>query len=140
MAAMIASVSLGAAAVVGGLGMGGSVGVLHAVLPMHIGLIQLSSAMHIRCIISAGRIRTEGEMSLANPVSPDAANPRLTALPVEQAVALLRRSGSQRVSVESLRGDLAAGAPVNADGTINLIAYGAWLVRALASREHAHGG
>jgi hypothetical protein len=71
---------------------------------------------------------------------PDAANLRLTALPIEQAVALLRRSGSQRVSMESLRCDLAAGAPVNADGTINLIAYGAWLVQALASREHPHGG
>lgn len=66
--------------------------------------------------------------------------PRLTALPLDQAVALLRRSGSQRVSLESLRADIAAGAPVNADGTLNLIAYGAWLVRTLAHRESRHGG
>lgn len=78
-------------------------------------------------------------MSLANPVKPDAAGPRLTALPLEQAAALLRRSGCQRVTPESLRADLAAGAPANADGTLNLIAYGAWLVRAQANRESQHG-
>jgi len=31
--------------------MGGSVGVLHVVLPMHIGLIQLSFAVKTRCIM-----------------------------------------------------------------------------------------
>jgi hypothetical protein len=78
-------------------------------------------------------------MTLANTPGAHADGPKLTALPIEQAVLLLRRSGSQRVSVEAIRSDLAAGAPVNADGTINLIAYGAWLVRALANRETAHG-
>lgn len=78
-------------------------------------------------------------MSLANPVKPDAGGPRLTALPLEQAAALLHRSGSQRVTVVSLRADIAAGAPANADGTLNLIAYGAWLVRAQANRESQHG-
>ncbi len=79
-------------------------------------------------------------MSLANHGKPDAAGPRLTALPLEQAAALLRRSGSQRVTIESLRADIAAGAPANPDGTLNLIAYGAWLVRAQANRESQHGG
>ena len=79
-------------------------------------------------------------MSLANPIGTDVAAPKLTALPLEQAAALLRRSGSQRVTVDALRSDLAAGAPVNPDGTLNLIAYGAWLVRALANRETTHGG
>jgi hypothetical protein len=67
-------------------------------------------------------------------------NPRLTALPLEQVATLLRRAGSQRASIEALRADLAAGAPANGDGTLNLIAYGAWLARALANRETAHGG
>jgi hypothetical protein len=107
---------------------------------MHIGDIQLSSAAKTWCIISGAICPREGLMSLANPVKPDAAGPRLTALPLEQAAALLRRSGSQLVTVESLRADLAAGAPVNVDGTLNLIAYGAWLVRALANRESQHGG
>ena len=79
-------------------------------------------------------------MSLANHGAADAAGLRLTALPVDQAAALLRRAGSQRATPEVLRGDLAAGAPANPDGTINLIAYGAWLVRALATRESTHGG
>ncbi len=78
-------------------------------------------------------------MGLANPSHSDAAGPRLTALPIEQAAALLRRSGSQLGSVDAIRSDVAAGAPANADGTINLIAYGAWLVRALANRESTHG-
>lgn len=78
-------------------------------------------------------------MGLANHPNADAAGPKLTALPIEQAALLLRRSGSQRGSVEAIRSDLAAGAPANVDGTINLIAYGAWLVRALAQREAAHG-
>ena len=78
-------------------------------------------------------------MGLANPPPSDAAGPKLTALPIEQAALLLRRSGSQRASAEAIRADLAAGAPSNPDGTINLIAYGAWLVWALAQRETSHG-
>jgi len=31
------------------------------------------------------------------------------------------------ISVDMLRVDLAAGAPMNADGTINLVHYAAWL-------------
>ena len=31
------------------------------------------------------------------------------------------------ISVDMLRGDLDAGAPANADGTINLVHYAAWL-------------
>jgi hypothetical protein len=120
--------------------MGGSIGVLHALLPMHIGDIQSSSAMRNRCIISDLSAHGEPEMSLANAQQPDAATVRLTAVPLDQAAALLRRSGSQRANVEVLHADLAAGAPANPDGTINLIAYGAWLVRALASRESLHGG
>lgn len=79
-------------------------------------------------------------MSLASRDLPDATGARLTALPVDQVVALLRRSGSQRLDIEALRADIAAGAPLNADGTMNLIVYGAWLVRALATREgNSHG-
>jgi hypothetical protein len=31
--------------------------------------------------------------------------------------------------------DVANGAPTNADGTINLVHYGAWLVREIANRD-----
>ena len=42
---------------------------------------------------------------------------------------LLTRAGGQPVRVETIQADLAAGAPANADGTINLVHYAAWLVR-----------
>ena len=58
-----------------------------------------------------------------------------TSLTVADAVRLLTKAGSQTVRVEMLQADLAAGAPVNADGTINLVHYAAWLVRERASRD-----
>ena len=78
-------------------------------------------------------------MGLDKSSAPDAGGARLTALSVEAVVLLLKRSGSRQATVDTVRADLAAGAPQNADGTINLIAYGAWLVRALAEREMLHG-
>jgi hypothetical protein len=58
-----------------------------------------------------------------------------TSLPVADAARLLARVGGQAVTVEMLQADLAAGAPANADGTINLVHYAAWLVREMASRD-----
>jgi len=77
-------------------------------------------------------------MELDKPNAPDAGGARLTALSMEAVVLLLKRSGSRHASVDTVRADLAAGAPHNADATINLIAYGAWLVRDLAHREGGH--
>jgi hypothetical protein len=54
------------------------------------------------------------------------------ALTVPEAARLLTRVGGQPVTEEMLRADVAAGAPTNADGTINLVHYIAWLVRELA--------
>lgn len=68
-----------------------------------------------------------------------AETPRLTALPIEQAVAVLRRAGSQRITRESLQADAAQGAPTPDESALNLILLGAWLVRALAEREALHG-
>jgi hypothetical protein len=58
---------------------------------------------------------------------------RLTSLDVEALAALLARAGAH-VTPESVRTDIAAGAPTNADGTVNLIHYTAWLVRELSNR------
>jgi hypothetical protein len=58
-----------------------------------------------------------------------------TSLPVADAARLLARVGGQAVTLEMLQADLAAGAPANADGTINLVHYAAWLVREMASRD-----
>jgi hypothetical protein len=51
------------------------------------------------------------------------------ALTVEQAARVLSAAGRTSVSVEMLREDIAAGAPTNADGTMNLVFYAAWLVK-----------
>jgi hypothetical protein len=54
--------------------------------------------------------------------------------PVEVA-RLLTRVGGQSVSVETIQADVAAGAPANADGTINLVHYAAWLVREMTNHD-----
>jgi hypothetical protein len=56
-----------------------------------------------------------------------------TALPVADAARLLSAAGGQRVTAEMIQADVDAGAPTNGDGTINLVHYGAWLVREMAS-------
>ncbi len=78
-------------------------------------------------------------MSLDQAGSGEVTAPRLSALPIEQVAALLKHAGSQITDEERIHADIAAGAPVNPDGTMNLVAYGAWLVRELARRESAHG-
>jgi len=60
------------------------------------------------------------------------ATPSLTALTVDQAAKVLSAAGGRRISEAMLRADIDAGAPVNADGTVNLIHYTAWLVREVA--------
>ena len=62
--------------------------------------------------------------------------PRLnpTALSVEQAAQVLSAVGRTAITAEMLHQDIAAGAPTNADGTLNLVFYAAWLVK-----ERGHG-
>ncbi len=50
------------------------------------------------------------------------------------AARLLSAAGGQRVTVEMLEADVAAGAPTNPDGTLNLVHYCAWLVKEAAGR------
>ena len=59
---------------------------------------------------------------------------RVTALSPADVAALLSRVGGKPVTVEMVREDMAAGAPTNPDGTINLIQYAAWLVREVTTR------
>jgi len=60
---------------------------------------------------------------------------RLTALTVAQAAKVLSAAGSRIISEQAIRQDIDAGAPVNADGTINLVHYTAWLVREVAGGD-----
>ena len=56
----------------------------------------------------------------------------LTALTVGQTAKVLSAAGGRRITEEMLRADIDAGAPVNPDGTINLVHYTSWLVRGVA--------
>ncbi len=58
-----------------------------------------------------------------------------TALSIAEAARLLSAAGGQRIDVGMLQSDIDAGAPVNADETINLVHYAAWLVREMSTRE-----
>ena len=51
------------------------------------------------------------------------------ALPLADAAQLLSRLAGNPVTEEMLRADVAAGAPLNADGTLNLVHYAAWLMK-----------
>lgn len=57
---------------------------------------------------------------------------RLTALSVADAAKVLSRSGGRSVTEAMLQADIDAGAPLNPDGTLNLIHYAAWIVKELA--------
>ena len=61
--------------------------------------------------------------------------PSLTALTVAQVSQVLSAAGGRRITEEMLRADIDAGAPANADGTINLVHYTAWLVREVSGGD-----
>lgn len=54
-----------------------------------------------------------------------------TALTVADAARLLGNAIGQAIDAAKIEADIAQGAPVNGDGTINLMQYCAWLVREL---------
>lgn len=53
---------------------------------------------------------------------------------------LLAASGARQADAERIRLDIDAGAPTNADGTINLVHYAAWLARQAAARDASGPG
>jgi len=59
---------------------------------------------------------------------------KVTALPLADLARLLSKSAGRTITPEMLRRDVDAGAPVNPDGTVNLVHYAAWLVQEVAAR------
>ena len=59
-------------------------------------------------------------MSERGPINP-------LALPMADAAQLLSKAGARQIQVEQIAADVAAGAPTNTDGTLNLVTYAAWL-------------
>lgn len=66
---------------------------------------------------------------------PDPGKPSLspTALSLKDAARLLTKVGGEAITEKMLQSDIDSGSPLNADGTVNLVHYAAWLVRELAS-------
>jgi hypothetical protein len=51
------------------------------------------------------------------------------AVPLSTLAQVLTRLGTEKVTEAMLRADVEAGAPTNADGTVNVVHYIAWLVQ-----------
>ena len=47
----------------------------------------------------------------------------------ENFVTAMRRAGSRTLTLERLEADIASGAPVNADGTVDILKYIAWVAK-----------
>lgn len=69
-------------------------------------------------------------MSEHGPINP-------LALSIADAAQLLSKAGARQIRVEQIEADVAAGAPTNGDGTINLVTYAAWL--SLGRQERGRG-
>jgi regulator of PEP synthase PpsR (kinase-PPPase family) len=54
---------------------------------------------------------------------------KLTEIRKEDLLVLLKKSGSRKATAETIEADIAAGAPLNSDGTVNIIEYAAWLIK-----------
>jgi hypothetical protein len=64
-----------------------------------------------------------------------AQTPKITALTPTQAAKILAAAGNRRITEAMVHADLEAGAPANADGTVNLVHYAAWLAREVAGGD-----
>jgi hypothetical protein len=71
---------------------------------------------------------------------PSSARMNPTALTLADAAHLLARVGFPAITEDMLRADVAAGAPTNADGTINLVHYAAWLVKEMGRNAGERDG
>ena len=70
---------------------------------------------------------------MSNDPKPNSVNPM--AMPLSDAARLLTAVGGQAVQESTIRADVEAGAPTNADGTLNLIHFAAWLVKEMAGEN-----
>ena len=57
------------------------------------------------------------------------------ALATADAAKLLTKAGGEPVTEEMIRRDRDGGAPLNRDGTLNLVHYAAWLVKGRTDRD-----
>lgn len=65
-------------------------------------------------------------MNNANPI-------KLTAVSIPDLAKLLKHAGSTHASEDAIRADVENGAPVNQDGTMNIVHYSAWLIKEVSN-------
>ncbi|TWU19864.1 MULTISPECIES: hypothetical protein [Pirellulaceae] len=53
----------------------------------------------------------------------------INSLPIKDAATAISNAYQTRITPEQIEADVAAGAPTNADGTLNVVAYVAWLLQ-----------
>lgn len=68
-------------------------------------------------------------------LSPPRPSMNPAALDLADAARLLTAAGGETITTDMIRADVEAGAPVNADGSIHLVHYAAWLVKELAGSD-----
>ena len=67
-----------------------------------------------------------------NPQNPDRSGLNPQSLRLGDLARILSASGPMPVTVEMIQMDIDAGAPVNPNGTMNLVRYASWLVKEMA--------
>lgn len=68
-------------------------------------------------------------MSSEHPINP-------LALTISNAAQLLSKAGGRLIQPQQIEADVAAGAPTNGDGTLNLVTYAAWLSQQRGGPAH----
>lgn len=60
----------------------------------------------------------------------------LAALTPEQMAEILTKAGGRPIDIDQVMRDIESGAPVDADGKLNMLAYTAWLARDAQAKGH----
>jgi len=55
-------------------------------------------------------------------------------MPIADLARLLTAAGGEMITAGMIEADVESGAPANADGTLNLVSFAAWLVKGMAAR------
>jgi len=53
----------------------------------------------------------------------------INSLPIKDAATAISNAYQTRITSEQIEADVAAGAPTNADGTLDVVSYVAWLLQ-----------
>lgn len=60
----------------------------------------------------------------------------MAAMTPQQMALILSKAAGKEIAEEQIKQDIADGAPVDADGNLNMLSYAAWLARAAQASGH----